>query len=965
MPDQIIQASFNSGEWSPNLFARVDIQKYRSGAALLQNFFVDYRGGASTRPGTKYVLQCFKSSTTVRLIPFEASFTVGYVLEFGQNYVRFFFNGAPVLEAATSITGAAAGPPEVFTDNAHGYANGDWIFAENAYYIIANATTNTYTLTDLFGNAIATNPFTLPTNAQRVYTIASPYLSSELALIKFAQNVNTLILCHPNHPPYQLILNTATNWTLTAIQFGATIHPPAAGLTGATTLGGGNVNYSYVVTSIDANGQESNASNPVHLNGLTNMSTSAGSNSISWTAVAGAVSYNVYKAVVSYFGAIPAGVQYGFIGNVSGTTIIDTNIGADFSQTPPIPENPFFGSGVLTLNLTAGGAQYSSPPAVNFIGGGGSGAQAFATIDPRGLTSLTLTGNGQFNTGAGNPAPKVTVNFSGGGGSGATAIATVFLEFTGGGISSFGVSALGITNTGFGYTSPPVVSFTITGGGVVTLPTATCTVGNGAVTSLTLTNPGTQYLTPPAVSITGGGGSGATGTCTIGAAGSGNPTVPGFFQQRLVLAGEVFNPQGFNMSKPGIYYNFDVSTIAEPDDAISGTLISGKLNTIKALVPQPAGLLVFTDQNSWLINGGSNGSAVAPASIVANAQSFNGISDVPPIVASFDILYVQAKGSIVRDSAYNIYANVYTGTDISIISSHLFYGFTVNEWAWAEEPFKIVWAVRSDGVMLTLTFLKEQEFTGWSHSTTQGLFKSVATVIENTVTAGEVDAIYTVVQRTINGQSVQYIERVVERTFPNGISSAWCVDSGINYNGAAALTFTSAQFLGGATVTGLQTDDQGNTTVITPFVMNASGSFTLPAPPTPATGYVNITIGLGFTAQLQTLPLEIGDPTVQGKVKKINHVDVRVANTLGLSIGSSFNNLVPMQDLIVGNVSSMLTGQDSQVVTDLYSGDARTFLDPTYTVPGQYCIQQSLPMPASILGVIPNVTIGDTERRDR
>jgi hypothetical protein len=80
MAEQHIQASFNSGEWSPKLYSRVDLAKYKSGAALLQNWFVDYRGGASTRTGTKYVLQCYKSATAVRLIPFQASFTVGFVL---------------------------------------------------------------------------------------------------------------------------------------------------------------------------------------------------------------------------------------------------------------------------------------------------------------------------------------------------------------------------------------------------------------------------------------------------------------------------------------------------------------------------------------------------------------------------------------------------------------------------------------------------------------------------------------------------------------------------------------------------------------------------------------------------------------------------------------------------------------------------------------------------------------------
>ncbi len=67
MGDSIIQTSFNSGEWAPSLNARVDLQKYHSGAALLRNFFVDYRGGATTRTGTKYILQT-KSTSTVRLI---------------------------------------------------------------------------------------------------------------------------------------------------------------------------------------------------------------------------------------------------------------------------------------------------------------------------------------------------------------------------------------------------------------------------------------------------------------------------------------------------------------------------------------------------------------------------------------------------------------------------------------------------------------------------------------------------------------------------------------------------------------------------------------------------------------------------------------------------------------------------------------------------------------------------------
>ncbi len=784
MPDHLIQASFNSGEWSPKLFARVDLAKYRSGAALLQNYFVDYRGGASTRPGTKYILQCFKSATAVRLIPFQASFAVGYVLEFGNFYVRFFSAGAPVLEATDTITGITnnAGAASITVANA--YSVGDWVFITGVvgatqlngnYFIVTGTSGAAILIADLAGTPITFASLTTYISGgttARVYTITSPYAAADLALLKYAQNVGQMVICHPSYAPYSLVINSPTSWTLAAITFGSTSTAPGVVALTSTSLAAGPTYYAYQITAIDANGQESTPGGVANFGPFQDLRSTAGSINIGWTASTGAVAYNVYKSNVSYVAVPPVGITFGFIGSTTGLAFSDSNISPDFTQTPPIARNPF-----------AGGV---------------------------------------------------------------------------------------------------------------------------------------------------------------------NPSVPGFFQQRLVLAAPTALPSTFYMSQPGSNFNYNISTIAQADDSITGTLVSGQLNTIKSMVPQTSGLLMFTDRTSWLINGGSPGSAVSPVALVANPQSFNGISDIPPIIANFDVLYVQAKGSIVRDSAYNIYANVYTGTDITAISSHLFYGFTVTGWTWAEEPFKILWAIRSDGVLLTLTFLKEQEFIGWAHSTTQGLFQSVTTIIENTFTAGEVDAVYLVVQRVINGHTVKYIERVVERTFPLGVVDAWCVDCGISYSGAPATTFSGAGFLANATVTGL-----ADGVVIPPFTMPASGTFTLSAPAS------KVVVGLGYTCDLQTLPLEMGDPTIQGKVKKINAVDVRVADTLGLSIGADFSHLVPMKDLIVGNVSSMLTGQQSQITTDLVNGDARTFLSPAFTVPGQYCIRQSQPLPATILGVIPDFTVGD------
>ena len=950
-----IQASFNSGEWAPTLYARVDLAKYRSGAALLENFFVDYRGGASTRTGTKYILQAYKSATAVRLIPFQASFNVGYVLEFGDQYIRPFFLGAPVLESNLTITGATQANPCILTIPGNTYVIGDWINVASVdgmtqlngrYFSITNVAGNLVTIADLNGVAINSTSYDAYISggtAARVYTIASPYAASDLANIKFAQNVNEMIICHPSYPPYILILNTATNWALTQITFGSTASTPTGLSTTPVfpntwgTTPPNLVTYSYAVTSIDASGQES-APAYVQQTGQPNMQVNIGTITIAWTAASGAVGYNVYKTIVSYTGVIPVGATYGYIGSTSTATFIDTNIAADFTQTPPIAKNPFgasSGFSIQSVTITSPGT-YTSVPTISFSG-------AVPTIAATAVAILGVTGTPTIGSGGSGYAVGDTVLFSNG-------VVLVVATESGGVVATWEPITTAPSNpgsiTGGSTPSNPVAQVSSSGGG--TGATANLVWG---VNQIQMTNNGAGYPSLPTVVFSSGS---ATATAIQGPDTQGYPSVPGFFQQRLVLAAPNGSPQTFYMSQPGAYFNYDVSIISSATDAITGTLVSGQLNTIKSMIPQTSGLLMLTDKASWLINGGSAGSAVSPSALVANAQSFVGTNDVPPIVANFDVLYVQSKGSAIRDSAYNIYANVFTGTDISILASHLFYGYEVLEWAWAEEPFKVVWAIRNDGTMLTLTFLKEQEFIGWAHSVTQGEFSSVATITELTTAAGEIDAIYTVVNRTVNGFDVKYIERFAERAFPNGVVDAWTVDAGLQYDGSPTTSFSGAEHLAGLTCTGLA-DGQP----ITPFTMPINGEFTLPSAAS------KVTVGLAFTAQLQTLAIDIGDPTIQGKVKKISDVTIRVSETLGLEIGSDFTHLTPMKDLIRGNVNKMLTGQSSQIVTDLFTGDANTILDPTYTVPGQYCIQQSLPYPATVLGVIPNLQVGDGDGRSR
>ena len=96
-------SNFTAGELSPRLDGRTDVSKYFNGCKTLQNFVIHPHGGASRRPGTKFVREVKTSSNFTRLIPFEFNVTQAYILEFGENYFRIHKDGGTVISGGNPV----------------------------------------------------------------------------------------------------------------------------------------------------------------------------------------------------------------------------------------------------------------------------------------------------------------------------------------------------------------------------------------------------------------------------------------------------------------------------------------------------------------------------------------------------------------------------------------------------------------------------------------------------------------------------------------------------------------------------------------------------------------------------------------------------------------------------------------------------------------------------------------------
>lgn len=287
------------------------------------------------------------------------------------------------------------------------------------------------------------------------------------------------------------------------------------------------------------------------------------------------------------------------------------------------------------------------------------------------------------------------------------------------------------------------------------------------------------------------------------------PAAVGFYQQRILYGGSSNEPTKVKGSRLASYENFSASQPVRDDDALSFSLAGRQQNEIRHIVDLGP-MVVFTAGGEYIVAGDANG-VLTPSSINIRQQGYSGSSKLRPLIVVNTLLFVQARGSIVRDFRYDIQADGYSGRDLTIFATHFFDSYSIVDWDYQEIPHSVAWAVRSDGALVGLTYVRDHEVWGWHRHDTDGLFERVACLPED-----DEDATYVLVRRTIGGVTKRYVERMASRVITDLAADAFFVDCGLTYDGrhTGATTMTLS---GGTTWTA--TEDLTLTASASTFVV--------------------------------------------------------------------------------------------------------------------------------------------------
>lgn len=934
-----LKSSFAGGELSPSMYGRTDIAKYDSGAAVLRNFFVLRYGGAANRPGFKFIAQTYNNKKAV-LIPFMYSTDQNYIVEITAGRCQFYTDGGIVVKE----DGTPYSIENFFTDkDLEDAAKIKYTQSADVLFIVhpahAPMTLTRYGSLDWRFEAmdITGGPFDASNfNSAYIVTKTQQWTTPGTYTVHIPAGIDSIEYKiagagggggggnHMSHGPYLYGGNGGSGELLTG-KMTVTSNSDYQVIVGAGGVGGVGVKYSDSQTSGKSGGNSSfgnisargggggyRATTPSYsssegewiggsdgANGTSYGAGGAGGNGTNWgggTAGSGGNGWVeiLYSASIGDNTTVKASDVYGDITLTASDDIFaKSDEGSLFALTHFLETDYKKG----TPSSTGGNLQVSVLPKSNvYVESFGfwDGNFSLEKYDPVSLQWVNV------RTQSGNRSQNYSLTE----------------ENTSESIASYRVTSTEF-NTGVwsgenekqrGYITIQSIGGDYTGHVLIT-EYVSSTVVKGTVKKQLASTDETRDFAFAAWNGE-----------------KGYPSATGFYEDRLVFAGSKGFPQTFWTSKTGDYYNFGTSIPSADDDGITATLNGGQMNGIKAIIAFGE-MLLLTAGGEFKVSGG--GKAITGSNVLSQPQEYRGVSDVNPVTIGSRIIYVQHQGNIIRDLAYSYDVDKYTGDDLNLLASHLFEGHKIISMTYQQIPNSIVWCVRDDGLLLGLTYIKEQDIYAWhQHTTAGGKFVSVCNIGGSTE-----DKLYAVIER--GGQ--YYVEIMESRDKSTNVEDQFFVDSGITYEGEPTDEISGLEHLEGYTVAILA---DGN---VLPQQTVKNGKVLL------GNKYKKVHVGLPIDAEIKTLPIDFTaqDGTYLSRKKRIATVTLLLKDSRGGLFGMKENELDEFKwrsNEAYGEPIGLQTGKFKV-----------TIKSATYDETQQIIIKQPDPLPMTVLSLIPEI----------
>jgi hypothetical protein len=237
------------------------------------------------------------------------------------------------------------------------------------------------------------------------------------------------------------------------------------------------------------------------------------------------------------------------------------------------------------------------------------------------------------------------------------------------------------------------------------------------------------------------------------------PAAVGFYEQRLVYAGSINNPNKIWFSVTGEPDDFSLQQgiTAEIDDGME-YVVSGNATKITWLKGTEKFLAVGALNDVLQVTGGIDGVITSQSISIKPSNSF-GAYDIMPIGRGNQIFYVQNNGLTLRSFEYNFEKDSYIPTDRNTIADHITES-GIKQIDFQEARPNIVWGVRNDGALIGMTIEEQEAVSGWHYHDTNGQFISVASLPRS----NKYDQLWVCVKRTVNGVDKYFVEFFTDET---------------------------------------------------------------------------------------------------------------------------------------------------------------------------------------------------------